>query len=422
MLTFLFLVEVTLFVWIQYKREGNILNLISVLMAPYAVIVFANNCFMYRLGFNRISDNSLMLYMTAFACFFVGSVLTSPGPLLWVDENDNEDRFKLYDINSMIIFLLIIGVISILKLFIEFRSGTFNTSNFSDAQGLMGNGIIGHLLLLSYSILPIVFLYWTYNRKKISAFFAVLLIVIATFSTFVKYNIIGLAVSLFLFILIYKKSALKKAVIILLTFTVIAFVGNYALGFFINKVTASTSFYLNHLWVYTGGSLIHSNDVFTIGMNTHIDLIDKVLVCIMALPRMFIQKFTGVNIFPYHVMEERSIGNTYDKTTNVLDAISYFYPSKGSIIEIILFFAFLVLIGFTFSLIYNVNKKANVFNTAGANFLTYFVFFSFFGTFYVYPGPWEIMVYSLVIPNLFIRSKKVRIIFGHNKYRLTLRR
>lgn len=411
MATFLFLTVSIFLVLIKYKREGNIVNLISVLIAPYAILVIINNFIMSHFGFYKISDSSLYLYIFSFVCFFIGTLPNEINPNVSIDEQDNQFRFEKYNMSGMCLILIVIGTIGILKLIINYRNGSFNAANFNDVEGMMGSGPVGHLLLLSYSLFPIVFLYWTYNKKKIIYLISVLLITIVTFSTFIKYNVIGLAVSTFLFVLIYRKSILKKSILLLVSFVILVFVGNYAIGFFAQGLSVNPIFYLNHFWSYASGSLINSNRIFTDGLNAKYDLLDKILICTMSIPRMFVGRISGREIFSYDIMPFFPISRT-GEVTNVIDALSYFYPSKGSKIDIFIYFVFIIAIGYIFSAIYTINKKSYMFNTTINLFLTYFVFFSFFGTFYINAGPWEIIIYSLIIPYLFYDKRKLVIKIG----------
>ena len=71
-MTIAFLCVVSFLIFLQYKKEKNPINLISVLMAPYLVIVLFNNLFFYKLGFYKISDNTLAMILLAFVVFFLG--------------------------------------------------------------------------------------------------------------------------------------------------------------------------------------------------------------------------------------------------------------------------------------------------------------------------------------------------------------
>ena len=64
---------------IQTKREGNFINLASLLMAPYIAFVFINNFFFYKRGFYKISDAVLLMILSAFVCFFISGLMIFPG-------------------------------------------------------------------------------------------------------------------------------------------------------------------------------------------------------------------------------------------------------------------------------------------------------------------------------------------------------
>ncbi len=107
----------------------------------------------------------------------------------------------------------IIALMGLLKLLSMFRSGAFDAVNVDEAEGVMGNGVVGHLMNFSYSIAPFVFLYWTFYPKKIQYLIPILMLVVVTFGTLVKYNIIGLLVTIFMFMMVYRKSLVKKALL-----------------------------------------------------------------------------------------------------------------------------------------------------------------------------------------------------------------
>lgn len=410
MILAVFVFFTVLMIIIQSKREKNIVNLVSLLMVPYVFITLGNNLFVYKMGFYLIDDRVLLMLLSAFVSFFMGVLIISPRDVPLLLEEDNKFRFEQYNIPAMIKTLFIIGIVGFIKLGYMIYSGNLRIALLEDSTGHLNGGFVGHLLLLSYSILPIVFLYWLENKKKISCLISILLIVVVTFSSFVKYNVIGLAVNLFIFILMYKKSLLKKAVFILVGFTIIAFVGNYAITFWMNNSNANSTFYFNHLWVYISGSVIYDNHIFDRIINPELSIFYKLGTFIFALPNMFIQKLTGgFRLFPHIKKDFLNVGSHYGQTSNVTDAIGYIFPSGGGVFDIIVFIIVMFFIGLIFSRIYTKGKRrSNRFDTFTCNFLTYFVFFSFFGTFYINPGPWEILVYSIIIPRLFLYGTNLR--------------
>ena len=410
MATIVFLLISFSMVMIQSKREKNIVNLVSLLVMPYFILVFFNNYFFYRLGFYKISDRVLWMILASLVSFFIGSCMVRPSGVPVIFESDNKVRFEKYKIKPMANTLIVIGIIGLIKVGQLVLTGQFSGDRFNDAEGIMGNGLVGHLLLVSYSILPIVFLYWLEHKKEVRCLIATILIVGVTFTSLVKYNVIGVVVSLFIFTTIYKKSLLRKSLIGMVSIVIIIFVGNYFLGFYLRDANVATSFYINHFWVYASGSPIYDEYIFNPGINPEITVGYKLMTFLMAFPNMFIKKFSGGDgIFPHIKKNFLPIGKNYGQVSNVTDAFGYLFPAKGSILEIAFYFFVIFLLGILFSHAYMKGKsKADYFNTYIVNLITYFVFFSFFGTFYINPGPWEMLIYSLVIPSLFLKSTNLR--------------
>ena len=398
---FVFLFVSGVLVILQAYREKNIGNMLSFLIVPYIILVFINNFVMYRYSYYKISDDVLLMLTGAFVCFFIGMCLFSTNSAYVICESDNNNRLQFYNIEKMVKYLYIVGTFATIKLIVLLIKGNITS-------GEMGSGIVGHLLLSCYAVVPIVFLYWTYNKKKLNCLISVCLIAAMNFSTFVKYNFISLVVCLFIFILIYKKSALKKSCLLLIAIVVFAFFSNYIIGFILEGVLSNVSsdFYFNHLWNYCSGSLIYDNYIFSTGLNVGMGIFEKLACFIFALPNMFFNVIIGKTFFSYPAMPSQYIGNQYGQRSNVTDAIGYMFPSKGGVLEIIGFLLFFVVIGMLFSIIYyKCKSRKNKFSPFLCNFLTFFCFLSFFGTFYINSGPWEILVWSIIVP-YFFRAKK----------------
>lgn len=404
---FVFSVVISLIVFFQYKREKNMVNCVSLLMVPYIVIVLFNALIFEDLGFNKINDDVYIMLLSTFIVFYIGSMIATPYAIPKIYESDNELRYEQYHISTMANFVIFLGLIGIIKLGVFIVSGAFS-SDFDAMEGIMTDGIVGHFLLLSYSLLPIIFLYWLDHKKKIKYLGAVILIMIVTFSSFIKYNIIGVVISLFIFTSIYKKSLLNKSIIVMVSFVLVVFVANYLIGFLIRETTVDNSFYLNHFWVYAGGSVLYDNNIFD-GMvfNEH-GVLYRMAIFLSGLPNMFINKINdGVVYFEHTKKAFLPIGSDYGMKSNVVDAVGYLYPYNHDFLEFIIYYVVVFLLGIILTRLYTYSKSGRkYFNVVGCNLLTYFVFFSFFGTFYINSGPWEILVYSMTIPHLFLKENR----------------
>ena len=290
---FLFLSVGSIIVFLEYRKQRNVINPISLLMIPYLLLVFFNNTIAHRIGFYKVDDKILIMYSLSFIFYYIGTILASLNTKkLDLNEEDNKFRFLNYKINLMTNILLGIGLISLIKLLYLIKK-----FSFSEFEGMMGNGMTGHLMLLSYSLSPIVFLYWLYNKKKLKCLVAIVLILITTFSTFIKYNVIGFIINIFIFISLYKKSILKKAITILIFLVLFLFCFNYIIGFYLSNLSAPSEFYFRHFLVYIFGSTINANHIFLEGINTHLTLFYKIMIFIFALPNMFFNKIIGRTFF-----------------------------------------------------------------------------------------------------------------------------
>lgn len=402
----LFDVLVGVLVVSQFNREKNWINIISVLMMPYALFATLNNFVFVKFGFYPITSNTLIMLGCSFVLFWFGGVAFNSNVKRTFDEKENSKILAEYDLKGMTVLLYIIAVMGVAKLAISYMAGAFSSSAINTAEGLMGSGLIGHFLLLSYSILPIVFLAWV-EEKKMKYIIPILLIAVVTFSSLIKNNIIGMIMELFLFITRYKKSTVKKSILVCLGLIVAVFLGNYFITFFISKSSVTSTFYINQLFVYCSGSMINDNKIFTDGIRVNTGLFHKLMTAILGLPNMFIEKLVGHPIFPFESLPEMNVGSVYGQTSNVVDSFGYFFPSKGSMADVILYGIFVLAIGFVFSLVYYKSSlNRNGFNVFICCFMTYFVAFSFFGTFYILSAPWEILVYSLIIPRCFHKPKR----------------
>lgn len=406
MQTAIFLIVTILLIVYQKHREGRWLNLISLLMAPYVIIVFFNNYFVYKLGFYKISDDVIVMLLMAFVSFFCGTLLFKSKHKPHSEEN-NLIILEHYNINKIKWFLYIVGIAGLIKAIILYREGVFLNED-ADSEGIMGNGIVAHMLLASYSVLPIYFLNWTYN-KKIKELIPVILVLIVAFSSLIKYNVIGPVVTLFIFVSLYRASLLKKASLVMISFVTLFFVSNYMLGFVIAGVSSEVGpdFYIGHFWKYFSGSVIYDNYIFTTGIRVDTSIFYKLMTFIFALPNMFLGKFFDETYFPHVGQEMRDVSN-FGEESNVVDAVGYLYSSKGELSDILLFVIVFLCIGMFVSYLYKRNmEKQTKYSVFLPNFLTYFVFLSFFAPFYVLSNPWEILVWALILPPFFIKSKNI---------------
>lgn len=403
MLTWLFIIVTTSIICYQRYKEGRWMNLLSLMMTPYLIIVGLNNLLVHKLGFYLISDDVLLMLTLTFIVFFLGTLPFRFKMYKFSDEK-NRQLLSTYNIKYIKIFLYTVGVLGIIRAVWFLRHGVLIGEDAE--EGVMGNGPIAHLLLASYSVLPIYFLYWTYT-KGFKNFIPIILIFLVAFSSFIKYNVIGPIIIVFIFIGLYRTTLVKKYLLIFPIIVLFFFIANYAIGFAIIGAEVEPSFYIAHFWKYFAGSLIYDNYIFTSGVRVGISLSYKIMGYLFALPNMVLNKLFGSNFFEKPANDMRDISSLGEQS-NVVDAIGALYPSKGDFGEIICFYIIIFILGLTISYIYirsGNNRKS--YSPFIAIFLTYYIFLNFFSSFFSLNGPWEILVWSLIIPPLFKKNNKL---------------
>lgn len=398
-------------IFLSYKREGKLLNLVSLITIPYLIIIPLNNIYFIKNGFYEISNRVIFLLTTCLFTYFLGVLSIKPVSIQnKVKIEDNS--LGGYNIKRMTLVLYFISIIASIKLLYAIKNGILFSVNSEQEEGYMSSGLVGHLLNLSYVLLPYVFLYWTYYKKTFY-FIPIILIIVAIFSTFIKYHIIGLFFILYLFVGLYKKISIYKSSGLLATIVFGIFCLNYFVGFFFSESLPDSEFYTNHFWKYVSGSLIHDNYIFTTGIRPETSIWYKLGTFLSAFPNMFLS-LVDEKIFPPIPVGWERLSN-FGEDGNVICAFGALYPSKGNGIDIIMFYIIIYLIALFSKFIINyralkMNGKPDVFVVV---FLTFFVFFSFFGTFYQLSTPWEILIYALIIPPLFNINTKIKLFNFH---------
>ena len=406
-MTIWYLLTAALLVAVSIKQSGRLLNIVALFIAPYFAIVLLNQYVMSPFfGFYAISDKVLSMLLMAQIAYFLGAILfiKPKGEARFGAPCD--EKFARYHMDYMTAFLLVVATISVARVLYMLLSGEFSGRNFDDAEGVAGSGLIGHLMMVGYAVTPIVFLYGV-KKKDPKALAATALMLVASFSTFIKNDIIGLLAAIVIFLSYTDEKSFKKSIVIAPILVVAVFVLNYLAGFVTRDISIDRSFYFRHLWMYTGGSLIYDNYIFTIGVRNGVSIFYKLCTFLFALPNMFTGALFGFRVFPHEKQPFYPV-EFYGEKSNVVDAIGYLYPSPESTSSIIAFIVVFLCIGALFALLAEGSFRKNglYFNTVLAFFLAKFVLLSFFGTFYVNASTWEVLVYCALVPWAFKRGSR----------------
>lgn len=443
----LFLVYYIVILKFDYDTNKKKYSPFLILTFPYVAIIVVNNLIAVHWGFYKISVSTIIFLGISFGLFLLGilcyrfkkKILDRKNIIdfrqylksgyyqlkeKWVNKTTNknkrsgkayiknkkeqEDReviskFKFYNMPALLKYALICeGIITIRVLYVIFNDG-FAFLVADENEGYLMTGILGHLLLTLYVVIPILFYYWLNYKKNILFLISSLYGIGLFFLTFVKYHSICLIVLIYIFIVCEDKRYLKKGIIIIASTCILAFILSYSVTF-MSRGTAKdvdVSFYIYHLWKYVGGSVINDNHIFTDGIRTDVSFFFKIGAILFALPNMFINKMFGTQFFVMESLPMLQVADMEERS-NVVDFIGYMYPSKGEFLEIVCFGIFMIGFGFLSQYFYDCNKNAKKkFHLPTSVYLTFFCFFSFFSTYGTLSTVWEILIMSYIIPYFF---------------------
>ena len=401
---------------IEYYINRRVINIPSVLSFPYLVIILLNNLIMYRLGFDKISESVIYMISMGLFFFFLGSLIVDFGKRVSRTGNireyeQNKNKLHYYKIGSMCKYTAFVEIIVITRLLLIISSHGLSYLSSTAFEGVLITGVLGHLFLTIYATIPIIFYYWLNDKRKLHYLLLYLIGILLLFLTFVKYHVIGAIVLTFLFVCLEDKTYLRKGSILLILATVLLFVGNYLLGFALHGTVriVNNMYYIRHLWGYIAGSLIYDNEIFTTGVRVGTSIFYKLGSFVFTPINVFLNAFLGYRITP-HVGQPFILLGSNGERGNVVDALGYLYPSKEGWVEIAFYYLVILVFGMMFTHIYNqAIKKKNKLSTPVCVFMTFFIFFSFFGTFYVNLPPWEVLFWCVFMLCLF--DKRIVVTF-----------
>lgn len=416
MIAVLLLIIVSISVLYDYKKNYKRISPYSLIATPYLFIILINNNFAVKLGFYSITDQVIIMLMSGLLLFWCGVLLSRLvvkrlNKSILKADSISETKFNNYNMYSMIIYCLFVGIVEAIRILIIIARTGLRGFFSGENEGMVLSGPFGHLLLTIYPLLPIIFYYWCSdkkNRKDKLIIVSFLLCAAELFSTQVKYHVMGLIMLTFIFLCLENKSYLKIGMISLVIIIVLLFAGNYALSFIASDQKATRAFILGHLWKYIAGSLIYDNALFTQGFHVGVSIFYKVGSMLFALPNMFIRALFGITFFSDIEETPFMLVASFGESGNVIDLIGFLYPAKGGVIALLGFAFAMVLFGFFSNAIYiRALKHIRKFTISIAVYLTFFCSLSFFSTFAHLIPPWEILVWSIIMP--FIFSKKIKV-------------
>lgn len=378
---------------------------------------------MVNYGFYEISDSVLLLLICVFLCFMLGSII--------VDVRDkklnsnlftkqillkktkavdfSEKKFDRYRMKSMLKYVIFVEITAILRLGFNLLKGGLSYISSDAFQGVLFSGVLGHLLITAYPLIPICFYYWLKHKKQKLYLIVSVCYECLIFCTFVQYHSIGMIVLIFLFVCLEDPKYVKKGIVLVIGIAIGLFILSYFVLFSIRGDTSSLreNYYIERLWNYIGGATIYCNNIFTKGILKDVSIGYKLCSFFVAPINFFLNKIFGFSIFPAVELDYLAVA-TNGELGNVISTIGYLYPYGADAVDIIIYFCVFVIFGVVLTALYNRSAtKTYRLHVPVCVMLTFWVFFSFFGQFFVLFVPWEILMWSFVMPWLFMRQNKV---------------
>lgn len=400
------------------------INITTVLAIPYALIIPVNNLYMVKYGFYEIGDDVMWMLLGGIFCIFIGSNAAhylqsyrkSATGLHASLKKQNKIEYLKW--GPMLHYAWAVIAVTFFRLVYIISKEGVSFLGGEDFSGMLTSGLLGHFLLTSTPLIPVMFYYWLVNKKEKQYLLTALLLVLLFFMTFVKYHVIGIIIATYLLVSFEDHRYLKPGAILLGILATGAFIFNYIVSFFLRGVigNVSTSFYFQHLWGYISGSLIYDNYIFEKGIRVGTSIFYKLGTFLCSPINLFLNILAGIRLFPHTKQKHLLIGANGERG-NIVDAIGYLFPSKGRAMDIFTFCLVMVIIGYVFSVIYNFGShksgRKKVFPVLLIYFLTYFVSLSFFGTFYINSVPYEILFWCWFMMLIF--DKRTSIYIGSNR-------
>lgn len=396
----LLLVAYLVLIIINKVFRKHVVDAFFLVMSPYVFIIAINNVYMEKSGFFPISDKIIYVHLYAMIIFYIGTILSR-----YITKAVRaKSFFKRTSFDNMrygtmiFVAVMLIVFISAGKLQLIRRYGLMGVIKAGDSIKM--ESIFSHMEFWLYCITIILFDDYLERREK-KEIILVALGAVLFFSSFVKYHVISLFISAYIFVVLRKRKYTLKLGVVLALFVVGAFVGNYIVNFITNGIVVNNQFYMNHLWGYIGGSTIAIENVGMV-MNPYgenYSILKWLWQMITSLPSMFTNKLFGFPISDYTfstTLPTMSIGAS---VTNVISILGSAYLQGNFFSFTFFMLGWGMLVQSVYVKAVNANRDNVRTMLVGSIFLAFNIL-SFFSSFFVLSAPWETMVWAALLPAL----------------------
>ena len=391
----------TIITIIEYFITKRFFNPTTILSWPFIIVIFINKIFGNKYGFYDINEKTINKITIGILFFFVGSISsTIIKKYIGIKNNRKTSLIIKYNIDNIYIYVMGVAVINLMRLVLVLHK--YGVKNFivnDGMNGLLMTGIFSHMLLSSYPLVAILISH-ALKKKEYKFLFPVILIFIVIYFTFVKYHMISLVLIIIIYLNIENPKMFSKTVPVLIVTPIIIFFANYLTNFNARGITAENDYILKHLINYISGGLIYDSISPNFSYNNY-GLLEIIVMILMVIPNLFINLLWGRKVYPYETMQFYSMGWN-GENGNVINTISFLFSSKNIIGTILLIIFLGIIVGSLYS------KDQSKYLLMAAVYT--FVFLSFYATFLVLVPPWEMIIFSLIMPKLFLKNRRKLIV------------
>lgn len=411
------LLFIALFNYLVYDKR---LTSFVLVIVPYIAITLINNFIAVRLGFFRISDNTMFMVLVGSLMFFVGNCIVQAsytGAPLAVHEKEraaDRDVMSLFRIKIYVSMVLGIRTLQLLRLI---ASQGLDNMIANDFELFVTRGLMGHLMISVFPLIPVLFYDWVKDRRNLYSLFLSGLYFVLAFVETEKAQVLTITIAIFLYCVFKNRSYLARGGVILASMIVVLFIGNYVAKFLLQNIydAVGKEYYVYRLWNYIAGSLINSRCATDSIRAVKTNGFDYLLDVLLSLPNLFAGGMLHIQLgpdvrfaFPYirDFMQVTQYTAGYrSQTGNVISTMTYIFGNGNWFA----FIAVMILWGFICEMILckmTVSARDSI-----IMFCCCFMAFSmvsFFGTYYTSASFSERLIYCLLWGALFNRHLHIR--------------
>lgn len=392
--------------YIFLKIKKSVISSFSLVMLPYVVILFFNNFFFKNYNFIKIGENTCFMLLIGIISFSFGALIIS----LTINNQKKSDYFfksclTNYQLDAISNYVLIVIVLRIAELFLLICKYGILGLLADDFKLLVTRGVIGHLLISIFPLIPILFYHYLQYHKRKYLFLCILFLILAFIET-EKAQSISIVLATFLYCVFINKRYLKGGVFFIFFMIAFLFIGNYMIKFLLGGFfkDVDNSYYITRLWTYIAGGLINSN-LITSSIGIQVSGFDYFEHVLFAFPNMFLGALAntqlGVQVSTYmpYIADFPYVTTVHDgfsaQTSNVISTMTFIY-SNGNLL------AFIPVCIFWGGICEYIMEKMryckNEFNLTFACCFMSFTMLSFFASYYSSASFVERLLYCLLFP------------------------